>query len=120
MDIKNDSKLISLFGYWPQFCDAKITFFSSTKNRNEGRVISVILSYIDADKSVGADVELFFSGVTQLDMSDFTDENVLDELIISEVSGSGLQLVQFFSCCGLSGDFNCEIVEVRELIEFKV
>ena len=102
--IKNDSKLIEHFGYWPEFCDAKIKSFS-----NDSGVIKILIHYIDSDQSKSATIYLKFSDVSQVELSELKSENVIDFL---KISGNEPYEVVVEPCYGLGGTFKCSTIEV--------
>ncbi len=99
----------SYFGYWPQFCDAKITFMLYEAHSS----LILGLSYIDSDQRKVADIRLKFSGVSDVELTDFCSENVLDALRISPESPTTVRLE---ACYGLNGQFICIEVEVMSLV----
>lgn len=118
--VKNSDKVKSLFGYWPQFCDARVVALSMKRLANKNYSLVVTLSYIDSEKSVAAEVEISFSGVSAINLSSFLDDNVLDELIITESSANGGVEISILACCGLAGSFRCESAEVTCVKEFQL
>jgi hypothetical protein len=117
--VKNGEKVKSLFGYWPQFCDARVVALSIKRLASKNHSLTISLSYIDSEKSVAAEIEVSFFGVSAINLSDFFDDNVLDELSITESSSrEGCFDVSMLACCGLTGSFKCELVEVTSLKDF--
>lgn len=116
--IKNREKVKLLFGYWPQFCDARIVAFSIKRVAHKNYLLNISLSYIDSEKSVAAVVEISFYGVSVINLNSFLDDNVLDELIIADSSIHGEFEVTIFPSCGLGGRFQCESIEVVCVREF--
>jgi hypothetical protein len=68
----------SYFGYWPEFCDAKIT--SIVYEAHSSLVLG--FCYIDSDLGRAADIQLKFLGVSDMELTDFASENVIDALEI--------------------------------------
>jgi hypothetical protein len=99
----------SYFGYWPEFCDAKITFLLYEAHSS----IILGLSYIDSDQGKAADIRLKFSGVSDVELTDFCSENIIDALRISRESPTTVSLE---ACYGLDGHFTCRAVEVMSLV----
>ena len=106
--INNAEKVESYFGYWPLFCDAKISNFAFS----QPGTITLVIAYLDADKNRGAEVSLVFSGVTEVALSELRSENVIDALRISEELQA---LVTLEACYGLDGSFRCTAVEVTSV-----
>ncbi len=97
------------FGYWPDFSDGKIVLFSY-----EARSVIVIsVSYADADRNKCAVVRMRFIGVTEVSLSELRTENVIDAL---QISDGNPVTVRIESAYGLEGSFNCEAVEVQEVL----
>ena len=108
IDIYQSEKVTDRFGYWPMFCDSKIRYFSIDTFKKS---INLMLFYIDSDKNISASIGLDFQSVLNVELSDFLDENVIDELSI-KVEGSRY-LVEIFGCYGLHGSFSCDTVRVN-------
>ncbi len=115
--INNSSKVTSMFGYWPKFCDAKILFFSFEENENGEKRITMRLVYIDSEQSIGAKIGIVFNGVSKTNFNDLFDQNELDELVIVKSETDSNYSVELQSCYGLSGEFNCESIGVAEVIK---
>jgi hypothetical protein len=105
--IENAEKVSSYFGYWPEFCDAKIESFSY----NSSGIIELSIFYIDADLNKTAHIALQFSGVTEVSLSDLFSENVIDEI---SIEGTGPFNISIESCFGLGGSFKCDSVRVAD------
>ncbi|MGY0613425.1 MULTISPECIES: Imm50 family immunity protein [unclassified Luteimonas] len=105
---KSDS-VTSIFGYWPEFADARLTSF----NYSAEGTVTLDLFYIDASAGKGAVVGLSFTGVRDIELSDLASENVLDRLAIAQ--GSPL-LVTLEPCIGLGGSFTCTAATVTGVV----
>ena len=103
--IRNQNAVIEIFGYWPQFCDARFTHFSYDSS-NE---IRVTILYIDAEQSKEANIEIVFSGVDEVQLQDLLTYNYIDEV---SISNSSPHEVTIEACYGLNGSFKCSAVEV--------
>ncbi|UXA51395.1 immunity 50 family protein [Xanthomonas prunicola] len=99
----------SIFGYWPDFADAKIV--SVTYERPDS--VRLTVDYIDAGAGKAAVVSLWFTGVTDLELTDLLSENVLDILGISH--GAPI-VVTLEACHGLQGRFHCSAVAVTAVV----
>jgi hypothetical protein len=95
----------SIFGYWPEFADARVLSLGFSV---EGTV-SLVLSYIDASAGKSAEISLSFSGVRELDLGGLACENVLDGLTV--VPGDPM-MVTLEPCIGLGGSFKCTAASV--------
>lgn len=107
--ISHAERVESYFGYWPLFCDGKITNFAIA----QPGTITLVIAYTDAEKHRGAEVSLKFSGVTEVELSELRSENVIDALRIPEVFPAKVTLE---ACYGLVGGFRCAAVEVSSVM----
>jgi hypothetical protein len=103
--ISGADAVTSIFGYWPEFADARLLSFGYT---DEG-IVTLNLSYIDASAGKGALVSLAFSGALDIELTDLASENVLDCLTISE---GAPMTVTLEPCIGLGGSFTCTAAAV--------
>ncbi|MGY1522076.1 Imm50 family immunity protein [Luteimonas sp. A482] len=103
--ITGSETVTSVFGYWPEFADARVLSFGFSA---EGAV-SLVLSYIDASASNGAEVSLSFSGVRELELGTLASENVLDCLTVTP---GDPMMVTLEPCIGLGGSFTCTAATV--------
>jgi hypothetical protein len=115
LQIENSDGVISLFGYWPKFCDARLEYFSFSASKKGRACIIIELLYLDVDKSIGAEIRIVFSGVYKTDINHFFDENILDEMIIVRNVSESNYSIELQSCYGISGRFSCERIEVKEI-----
>ena len=114
--VKCSDKLMSIFGYWPEFCDAKIKSLVFSKSSIDGDSIQFLISYIDSSLSLKAVISLIFKEVENLNLSDLMNENVLDELLIQTSSTNSMYIdVELVSCYGLCGSFICRSVELLDV-----
>jgi len=100
----------SIFGYWPEFADGRIEFFSLD---HQG-ILCLRIFYIDADIQKVATVGLRFTGVTDVDLAELRSENIVDALIVSSASPA---IVTIEGCYGLCGTFKCISAEVTSVVE---
>lgn len=105
-------KVVSYFGYWPKFCDGKICSFLFDEYEEK---VHLDIDYIDTDKSKRALVKIVFSHVSSLNLDNFRNQNILDELIINEDLKDRLR-IDLISCYGLSGSFECGGIEVKDIV----
>ena len=99
----------SIFGYWPEFSDGRIEFFSF----EWPGVICLRISYIDSNIQKAAVVSLRFAGVTDTDLSELLTENIVDVL---SVSSGYPAIVTIEACHGLCGTFKCTSAEVAAVV----
>lgn len=113
MNLVNEDKVIAKFGYWPKFCDAKITnlYFDFVSMS-----IEMSMNYIDLDKGVQSDIKLYFSHVSDYALQDIMEDNVLDELSVDAIDTDSIK-VNFEACYGLNGSFRCKTAEVLDISE---
>jgi hypothetical protein len=95
----------SYFGYWPTFSDGKIIAFAY----EAPHTLLMGISYIDAETNRGARIQLRFSGVSEVHLSELRSENVIDSLQIS----TGQLMLE--ACYGLEGQFNFKEAAVVSL-----
>jgi hypothetical protein len=111
MSFVNEDKVIAKFGYWPQFCDAKIAdLYFDFVNMS----IEMTVNYVDLDKGVQSDIKLHFSHVSDYALQDIMEDNVLDELSVKVIDTSSIE-VSFEACYGLNGTFRCKKAEVLDI-----
>ena len=99
----------SIFGYWPEFSDGRIEFFSF----EQSGIICLKISYIDSNIQKAAVVSLRFAGVTDIDLSELLAENIVDVLGVSSESPA---IVTIEACYGLCGTFKCTSAEVTGVV----
>ena len=107
--INHAEKVESYFGYWPLFCDGKIKSFAFARTGT----IALVITYIDAKKQRGAEVNLMFFDVTEVELSELRSENVIDALRIPEEFPATVTLE---ACYGLEGSFRCAAAEVLSVM----
>lgn len=117
-EIENSENVVSYFGYWPKFCDAKLTLFSFECSVVE---ISIKLGvyYVDHDKGISANVIIIFDGVFDISLDNFLSENVIDSLDIEKSTSCGNKeslSISLESCFGLCGSFSCDKAKVIECV----
>ncbi|MGY1424165.1 Imm50 family immunity protein [Lysobacter sp. A289] len=107
--ISKSDAVTSIFGYWPEFADARLISFSYSADSS----VTLELFYIDVSAGKGAVVSLLFAGVRDIELNDLASDNVLDRLAIAE--GSPL-LVTLEPCIGLGGSFTCTAATVTGVV----
>lgn len=73
--------------------------------------------YLDFDKSIEAEIKILFGGVSKTNLNNLFDENILDDLVIIKNELDLSYNIELQGCYGISGQFNCECIEVKEVIE---
>ncbi|OOG45632.1 Imm50 family immunity protein [Rhodanobacter sp. C01] len=99
----------SIFGYWPEFSDGRIEFFSF----EQPGIVCLRIFYIDSNIQKAAAVSLRFTGVIDIDLSEVLSENVIDVLSVSSTSPA---IVTIEGCYGLCGTFKCTSAEVTSVV----
>ncbi|RBP45613.1 Imm50 family immunity protein [Arenicella xantha] len=103
--ITDEQLVIDYFGYWPKFCDGRISEFSI---KFEKRIL-ICIFYIDSDLDKRAAVELEFSEIDDVQLGEIGKQNIIDELKIN--LGSSME-VELAACVGLAGSFSCKKAKV--------
>jgi hypothetical protein len=99
----------SIFGYWPEFADGRIEFFSF----EQPGILCLRVFYIDSTIHKAATVSLRFTGVTDVDLAGLRSENIVDALSVSSTSPA---IVTIEGCYGLCGTFKCISAEVTSVV----
>lgn len=107
--IQKSDIVVSYFGYWPEFCDGKILSFLY----EAPDLLQLAISYIDADKALGAQIQFRFVGVSDVNFSELRSENVIDSLRLMEGDPNRVELEAAY---GLAGSFNFQAAEVVSLL----
>lgn len=110
MDVFNKKLVETFFGYWPKFCDAKLSKFSFDA---ELRLIKISLHYDDNDSQLTGEVTMAFRGCSFVELSELRIENVIDVLSI-EPLGDGFN-VCIEGCFGINGVVKCQFIEVEKV-----
>ncbi len=97
------AEVAGFFGYWPAFCDGHIVSYENSDNS-----IKLKIDYMDSDKLLRALIEISFQGTSDVRLSDYIPESVVDTLSI--LSGSQ-HWVTLEPCYGLGGSFKCKHVQ---------
>lgn len=119
---KNGQRVIDYFGYWPEFCDAKIVKFKYSKTSIDISSIILHICYIDSDQNKKALIGIRFDDVTELNINNVFNENVLDELIILKDKNIPHRYsIEIIGCYGINGKFICKDIDVEKfkIILFK-
>lgn len=111
-EILSSTKLIDLFGYWPDFCDASIL---SMDIYFIEKTVAINIKYIDSDQNKSADITLNFTQVSDICLNDILDENVLDGIKIIQDENSVYE-ISINSAYGMHGTFYCNNIEVVSVL----
>jgi hypothetical protein len=106
--IKGYGQVEEYFGYWPKFCDARINKFLVDIN---SKVIESSVYYIDSDLGKEGEISFVFSDVSNVQICDLLDENIVDEISIIKVQKK--YNVKILACYGLRGVFSCNSINVK-------
>ena len=101
--------IVNYFGYWPEFCDARILELGLKFSVKE---ITLLLEYIDNDKGLTAKVTFTFTQVYDFFLSELTDGAVLDLLEFREIDSGGF-IVLLQGAYGIVGKLSCHKVSVK-------
>ncbi len=120
--IGNAELVTSIFGQWPTFHDAEVLRFSLNRKGASGAEIVAAVHVFEMTSAVDQQgyyvlkdhtlVTMRFSGVSELKLSDFNEQNVLFELHISHEESGSLFHVNFENSYDLDANFHCKKVEV--------
>jgi hypothetical protein len=131
--IKDAEAVIESLGYWPSFHDAEVVKFSAERalpvivDSTLARLVVHVRQYATTGEGTAQCQQVLtksvlihfcFKGVSDLDLSDFNHQNVINALGVSQHHGADSPLiVEVESIWGLGGSFQCvsatvEAVEV--------
>lgn len=111
-EIISSTKIIDLFGYWPDFCDAHI--LSMDIDFIE-KAVTINIKYTDSDQNKSANITLKFIHVLEICLNDILDENVLDGIGIVQDENSVYE-ISINGSYGMHGTFNCKGIEVVSVL----
>jgi hypothetical protein len=131
--ISGAEKLIGVFGYWSSFHDAEVVWLRLDRRPfvdSDAPTLEALIHAFEMTSEVGTDgcfvlrhhvlVHLRFYAPVGLHLEDFNHQNVLCELSISDIRGFQMERitfeVRFTSSFGMNASFQCERVEVVEII----
>jgi hypothetical protein len=129
--IQNSHLIESIFGGWPSFHDAEIHSLLLTRDCELRPQMDVIIHHWEMTSDVDTNgyyvlkhhtlSTLRFSGVTDLMLAGFNNQNVLSELEISELNGAGSGLkysVAMPTSYGCEASFNCKEISILSSVPF--
>lgn len=99
----------SVFGHWPEFADADIELFTWAR----GQSIELEPMYGEQALDKSAAVCIRFTGVRDIDLTEFRSPNVLDCLRITPGEPIEVELEAYY---GLGGTFKCSGIEVIKVV----
>jgi hypothetical protein len=125
--------LIAVFGYWPSFHDAEVTWIKLDRRpfgEGYGPTLEAMVHAFEITSEVGVDgcyvlrhhvlVHFRFCGVVELQLAEFNHQNVLFGLGISDLHKRQLETVKFGvrfdSSFGVNVSFQCRSVEVIAVV----
>lgn len=111
-EILSSTKLIDLFGYWPDFSDAHIL---SMNIYFIEKTVAINMKYIDSDQNKSANITLKFAQVSDICLNDVLDENVLDGIGIIQDENSVYE-ISINSAYGMHGTFYCKNIDVVSVL----
>ena len=106
--INNKEKVTNIFGYWPEFCDAKI---KEVHFQNPNK-LDLVIFYIDCEQEKRAEITIRFSDLSNVLLSDLMSNNVIDLL---SISNSAPYNITIEACYGLNGSFTCSSIAVTNV-----
>ena len=98
------------FGSWPDFHDAEII------SLNLSRLGPSVLRVYPYSPDKPATVEFCLSEITDLELADFSPQNVMSSLSIEQVNNEGGEVVfrlTMYPCFGLSGHIDAKQLSVN-------
>ena len=109
---ENSESVVEALGSWPSFHDAEVIFL---KLDRADRVLEAGIELPPTTKPGSrCQVNLRFTGIRDLDIDGFNEQNVLSELLIEQEPNE--LRVTFGPCYGLSGEFLCARAVVAQVI----
>jgi hypothetical protein len=121
MSVENAELLESIFGRWPSFHDAEIHTIFITRDCDSGPQMDVAIHLWEMTNEVDAKgffvlkhhtlTTLRFCGVSELQLADFNNQNVLFDLELTEETGKGF-VVSMPTSYGCYASFKCQAIRV--------
>jgi hypothetical protein len=110
----NAEALTALYGEWPSFHDAEVLRFSferTSQLHSEPSVLELVIADIYGPAKTPYVVALRFSGVRDVKLDGFDQQNVLLEIEITPLDDGGLKTVCFGST-DFGGEWTSDGIEV--------
>lgn len=101
VDFKFD--VVNFFGYWPQFCDARIDGFLYDFDNNK---LELVLFYSDNDTGKSAKVTFSLEGISDIKIENMLTANLVDSVVVNMVES--FYIIDIESCYGLYGRIEVE------------
>jgi hypothetical protein len=121
MDVINREALVERFGDWPSFHDAEIyAVHLDSGQRTDGVPRLQLDVYVIGPAGEHTLVTLAFTDVEAVELDGFGPQNVLDDLVMEDVTAAAGRQVQVTlpSNNGLAGSFRCRTVTVLDAVAF--
>lgn len=127
--IKGNERLVSVFGSWPTFHDSEVLWLRldrALKSSALDPALEVMLHMFERSPEVDSSgafvlrnhvlVHLRFSGVADLKIEDFNQQNVLFAVGVENIGNSSSDVIRFHvhfePAWGLGAEFRCHGIEV--------
>jgi len=115
--------VVDALGYWPSFHDAEVVRFSAERALpvEVGNTLARLVVHVRQYATIGEGtvqyqqvlrksvlVHFLFKGVSELELSEFNHQNVIDSITITQPGGANAPLrVEVESIWGFGGVFQC-------------
>ena len=120
-EINNSDLLVKKFGEWPSFHDSEVTDLAiSNSDSSVNLKIQVDIPQYDQQKYIRSySTTLLFKNIQSLKLEQFSNQNVLFDLIFNDISDKQLENINYEivldPSCGLYCKFICEKIEIIDL-----
>jgi hypothetical protein len=128
MEIANEEQITRHFGGWPSFHDAEVISIETQRGEAPGEYADLFASIhvrrytpanigtaqFEMEKTHDALISLRFRNISELSLSGFNNQNVIDDLVFLEEGG--VVRVTFESIFGVGCAFSCEQVGVVAVV----
>ena len=129
MEIANEEQVTRYFGEWPSFHDAEVISIETRRGEASGEYADLFATIhvrmytpanvgtaqFEMEKTHDALVSLRFRSISELSLSGFNHQNVIDDLVFLEEGK--LVRVTFESIFGVECAFSCEQVGVVAIVD---
>jgi Immunity protein 50 len=124
--IHNSEVLTSVFGTWPSFHDAEVVALRLDRSGMSGPEMEADIHVFEMTSEVTPEgfyrlrnhtlVTVLFTGIEELSMDDFNQQNVLSDLVLKDISQRQPEVLKwevvFAASFGLAAKFLCEAISV--------
>lgn len=118
--VENYDNLISAFGEWPSFHDAEVRSLVLDSSGPDLELTIYVFRTGSEQNAKGQFIRfdeflvgIRFSAISELNISDFNEQNVLAGLSLAEEPNG--RRVGLDGLYGLTGSFLCEAIEIRQV-----